>query len=448
MPRPPLILVCDDERSVRFTMREALASAGYDVREAESGEAALAALESDAIDVVVTDYMMGGLNGIELVTRARELAPGVPFVIVTARGSERVAVEAMKAGAYDYLAKPFAIDDLRLVVARAAETSRLRCAARERAATAALGKELVGDAPAFRRVLAQITRVAPRDVTVLLRGETGTGKELLASLLHAESARKHAPCVRFNCAAIPADLAEAELFGWARGAFTGAQGTHRGFFAQADGGTLVLDEVGEMPLPVQAKLLRALQEREIQPLGAPRPEKVDVRVVSCTHKDLAAEVRAGRFREDLYYRLAVVELVVPSLRDRAEDVPLLAERFLARYAAEFDLPCARFTDAALAALAQRAWPGNVRELENAVARALALSEGGLLDASAFSASAGDPGSSATTPASLRAQVDAFERDLVARTLAATNGNQSEAARRLGVTRTTLIEKMKRFSLRA
>jgi two-component system response regulator AtoC len=442
MPRAPLILVCDDERAVRFTVKEALVAAGFDVLEADSAEAALGVLEREPIDVVVTDYVMGAMNGIELTERARELAPGVPVVLLTARGSERIAVEAMKAGAWDYVAKPFAIDDLRLVVARAVETSRLR----RTAVTARSGKELVGEALSFRRLLRHVTRVAPRDVTVLLRGETGTGKELLASLLHAESRRASGPCVRFNCAAIPADLAEAELFGWARGAFTGAQAAHRGFFARAHGGTLVLDEVGEMPLAVQAKLLRALQEHEIQPLGATSTEKVDVRVVSCTHKDLAAEVRAGRFREDLYYRLAVVELVVPPLRERLEDVPLLAERFRARYAAEFDLPDAIFTESALAALSRRPWPGNVRELENVVARALALSDGGPIDASAFG---GDAAPTRTAPApGLRAQVDAFERDLVARTLGATNGNQSEAARRLGITRTTLIEKMKRFGLRA
>ena len=309
-----------------------------------------------------------------------------------------------------------------------------------------MGRPLVGASASFRRLLDDARRVARRHVTVLLRGETGTGKELVASLIHAESARREGPCVRFNCAAIPAELAEAELFGHAKGAFTGAVAARKGYFAQADGGTLVLDEVGELPLALQPKMLRALQEGEIQPVGAGRVERVDVRVVAATHRDLKAAVAEGKFREDLYYRLAVVELTVPPLRDRREDIPLLLDHLRRRYAARFDLPDVRFSDALVAALSSRPWPGNLRELENAVARMLALSDGGTLGVEALSR-LGDDVPTATEPQGLREEVAAFERQLLQRALAACDGNQSEAARRLGVSRMTLLDKMKRHGLR-
>jgi two-component system response regulator AtoC len=290
--------------------------------------------------------------------------------------------------------------------------------------------------------------VAGREVPVLIRGETGTGKELIATLLHAASPRAQRPLVRFNCAAISAELAEAELFGHVKGAFTGAVATRSGFFAQADGGTLVLDEVGELPMAVQPKLLRALQQGEVQAVGASRVERVDVRVVACTHRDLAAEARAGRFREDLYYRLNVVELTVPPLRERREDIPLLAEAFRARYAQRFSLVDARLSPALVEALRARDWPGNVRELENAVARLLALSEGGELGVEALSRLSASPESAPQAgTGTLREQVAAFERSLIARALEETGGNQSEAARRLGLTRVTLIDKLKRHGLR-
>jgi transcriptional regulator with GAF, ATPase, and Fis domain len=290
----------------------------------------------------------------------------------------------------------------------------------------------------------QVRRAGRRDDTVLVRGETGTGKELIAAALHAESARHAAPLVRFNCAALPAELAESELFGHARGAFTGATADRRGYFAQADGGTLVLDEVGELPPAVQAALLRALQGGEIQRVGG-RVEKVDVRVIACTNRDLAAEVTAGRFRQDLYYRLAVIELVVPALRDRRADIPLLVEALRRRWAARLGIEEVTFAPALTAALAARDWPGNVRELENAIARVLTLCEG-TVGPEALRL-LGTPESAADAAAPLRSQLDAFERQLLARVLAECAGNQSEAARRLGVTRTTLLDKLKRHGLR-
>jgi two-component system response regulator AtoC len=321
----------------------------------------------------------------------------------------------------------------------------------------------------MRRLLEATTRVASRDVTVLVRGETGTGKEFVAELLHAQSSRSKRPLVRFNCAALPADLADAELFGHVRGAFTGATAGRPGFFAQADGGTLILDEIGELPPAVQAKLLRVLQEGEIQPVGSGRIDKVDVRVVASTNRDLAAEAKTGTFREDLYYRLAVVELVVPPLRDRKDDIPALAAEFARRYGDRFGLGTISLEPTLVDALVKAEWPGNVRQLENTIARLAALSAGGVIGLADYQSASGEAPSSgapaaafeahdtgdehSNSPApdarngpSLKEQVEAFERGLVARALDSTGGNQSEAARRLGVSRVTLIDKMKKYGL--
>ena len=322
-----------------------------------------------------------------------------------------------------------------------------------------LQDDFVAESEPMCRLLTEIERVAPRDVTVLVRGETGTGKELVAGLFHARSRRSSGPLVRVNCAAIPAELAEAELFGHLRGAFTGATATRRGYFAEADGGTIVLDEIGELPLSLQPKLLRALQNGEIQPVGSARVERVDVRVVASTNRDLGAEARAGRFREDLYYRLAVVELVVPPLRDHRDDVPALAAEFARRYAARFGLDDVRLSPELVSKLRDADWPGNVRQLENAVARMVALSPGGEIGPEAFlaepRASSAAPeaidGADALPPAgmeglSLREQMDAVERALIAATLAVTRGNRSEAARRLSVGRTSFLERLKKHGL--
>jgi DNA-binding NtrC family response regulator len=440
------VLVVDDDAALRFTLEEVLEEKGFERVSAVSGEEALGLLAG--VDAVITDLAMPGMDGLGLLARLREKDPDLPVILLTAHGNERIAVQAMKAGAYDYLHKPFSSEELALVVARAVEARQLRETARTLRIERAVGGPVVGQSPAFRRLLEAAQRVAGRDVPVLLRGETGTGKELIATLLHAASPRAQRPLVRFNCAAISAELAEAELFGHVKGAFTGAVASRSGFFAQADGGTLVLDEVGELPLAIQPKLLRALQQGEVQAVGASRVERVDVRVVACTHRDLAAEARAGRFREDLLYRLNVVELVVPPLRERKEDIPLLIETFRARYAQRFGLVDARLSPELVEALRARDWPGNVRELENAVARLLALSEGGEIGVEALSRLSASPESPAPAGAgTLREQVAAFERSLIARMLEETGGNQSEAARRLGLTRVTLIDKLKRHGLR-
>ncbi len=460
------VLLVDDDPGVLFTLREVLVDRGHQVITASSGAEALTRIDDAA--VVITDLNMPGMTGLELIAAIANRDATLPIILLTAHGSERVAVAAVKAGAYDYLTKPFDIDEVAIVIARALEARRLRVANRRLAIEHALGRRIVGDSAAMRRLLDATARVATRDVTVLVRGETGTGKEFIAQLLHAQSKRAAGPLVRFNCAAIPAELAEAELFGHARGAFTGATSARAGFFAEADGGTLVLDEVGELPLGVQAKLLRALQEGEIQPVGSGRVEKVDVRVVAATNRDLAAEARSGGFREDLYYRLAVVELVVPPLRDRRADIPALAAELARRYGDKFGTGPLAIEPALVDALVQAPWPGNVRQLENAIARLAALTGDTMLrladwqeqNAASHAAPAalgtgrppiddpdGDVGSPELGP-SLKEQVEAFERGVLARALAAAAGNQSETARRLGTSRVTLVDKLRKYGLSA
>jgi DNA-binding NtrC family response regulator len=444
------LLLVDDEAGMLFALKEMAEAHGHEAVLARSGAEALAHL--DGVDAVVTDYAMPEMDGAQLLRSIAERDPSLPVILLTAHGSERLAVRAMKAGAYDYVTKPFDLDEMGAVIERALEARELRVQNRRLAAEKALGKSIIAESPAMRRLLDAMSRVAPRDITVLVRGPTGTGKELIASLLHAESRRAAGPLVRFNCAAIPSELAEAELFGHARGAFTGATQPRRGFFAEASGGTLVLDEVGELPLPVQAKLLRALQEGEIQPVGAGRVEKVDVRVIACTNRDLAADARAGRFREDLYYRLAVVELLAPPLSDRREEIPALAAEFARRYAARFGIEGVRLSQDLVGALGRAEWPGNVRQLENAVARMVAMSSGGEIGIESFAepgaSAAPEPGAEPPPPGgpTLREQMDTFERSLIARTLAATGGNQSEAARRLGMSRSALIDRLKKYGL--
>ena len=456
------VLLVDDEPGVLFTLKEVLEERGHKVLTATTGAAALPQIEE--ADAVLTDLAMPGMSGLELLAAIASRDATLPVILLTAHGSERVAVQAVKAGAYDYLSKPFDIDEVALVIERALEARRLRVANRRLAAERVLGRRIIADSKPMRRLLDAAERVAARDVTVLVRGETGTGKEFVAELLHAQSARASGPLVRFNCAALPADLADAELFGHVRGAFTGATANRPGFFAEADGGTLVLDEIGELTLAVQAKLLRALQEGEIQPVGSGRVEKVDVRLVAATNRDLAAEARAGRFREDLYYRLAVVELVVPPLRDRRDDVPALAAEFARYYGEKFGMGPLALDPELVEALAREPWPGNVRQLENTIARLAALSTGGAIrlgefhdhtpaSATAAPARAGeaaadegdDAGDFAFGP-SLREQVEAFERGIISRALDAVGGNQSEAARRLHISRVTLIDKMKKYGL--
>ncbi len=453
----PRVLLVDDEPSVRAALKELVQGRGWVPLVARSGAEALDLL--DRADAVVTDFSMPGMDGMELLRAIRERDERLPVILLTAHGSERLAVRAIKAGAYEYVTKPFDVDEMLLAVERALEARELRQRSRQLTAEHAIGRRVVCESAVMRHLLDATARVAAKEITVLVRGETGTGKELIGSLLHAQSKRAQGPLVRFNCGAIPAELAEAELFGHTRGAFTGAVQARPGFFAEANGGTLILDEVGELPLSIQAKLLRALQEGEIQPVGSGRVEKVDVRIVACTNRDLLGEVHAGRFREDLYYRLAVVELVVPPLRERREDIPALAHELARRCAERFGMDEVRLAPALVQRLASADWPGNVRQLENAIARMVALGGGGELGPGAFDASAAvgpaapregaaAAGELADGTHTLREQLDALERSVIARTMTTVRGNQSEAARRLGISRNTLTERLRRYEIAA
>ena len=347
----PRVLVVDDDAGVRYTLREILETAGHPVDEAEDGVVALEKVETGDFPLVITDLRMPRLDGLALTKRLAARPHPPRTILITAHGSERHAVEAMKAGAYDYLKKPFDTDELLAVVGRAAEATALAAENERLAGELVLSRSLVFASPAMGRLAVRGARVAPRDVTVLITGESGTGKERVAEAIVDASRRAARPFVRFNCAALTPELAEAELFGHARGAFTGAVKPRTGLFREADGGTILLDEVGELHPSAQAKLLRVLQEGEVRPVGEDRPLHVDVRVIAATHRDLAARAAAGEFREDLYYRLKVVHLAVPPLRDRPEDLPVLARHFLSRYAERFGVGPLRFADEHLARLA-------------------------------------------------------------------------------------------------
>jgi DNA-binding NtrC family response regulator len=437
------VLVADDDPGLRYTLREILESEGLAVEEAANGADALARFETRPAPLVVTDLRMPGLDGMALL-RALMARPHPPrVVLITAHGSERQAVEAMKAGAHDYFRKPFEPDELLAVVRRALEAVRLADENERLAGELALSRTMVFASEPMRRLAVLVGRVAPRDVTVLVSGESGTGKERVAEAIVQASRRAARPFVRFNCAALTPELAEAELFGHTRGAFTGATRARPGLFGEADGGTILLDEVGELAAGAQAKLLRVLQEGEIRAVGEERTRKVDVRVLAATHRDLAEEVRGGRFREDLFYRLDVVHLRVPPLRERPEDVPVLARHFLARFAERFGVPALRAGEALVHHLAGRPWPGNVRELEHAIERLVALSPPDGLDLSLLPGAGADDARGALP---LRERVQAYERGLVVEALREARGNRSEAARRLGVSRVTLHDKLRRYGL--
>jgi DNA-binding NtrC family response regulator len=439
---PIRVLVVDDDPGVRYTLREILESEGLEVEEAADGVEALARYEAHPVPLVVTDLRMPGMDGMELLRRLAALPHAPRVVMVTAHGSERHAVEAMKAGAHDYFKKPFESDELLAVVRRTLEAVRLAHENERLAGELALSRTMVFASEPMRRLAVLVARVAPREVTVLLTGESGTGKERVAEAIVAASLRAERPFVRFNCAALAPELAEAELFGHARGAFTGATRARPGLFGEADGGTILLDEVAELAPGAQAKLLRVLQEGEVRPVGEERSRRVDVRVLASTHRDLLEEVRAGRFREDLFYRLDVVHLRIPPLRERPEDVPVLARHFLARFSERFGVPAVHAADALVNRLAGQAWPGNVRELEHAIERLVALSPAEGLDLSLLlGASAGG-----REPLSLRERVQAYERGLVVEALREAGGNRSEAARRLGISRVTLHDKLRRYGL--
>jgi two-component system, NtrC family, response regulator HydG len=437
------ILVVDDDRAHMTMLVAMLGSWGYKVDTADDGAVAVARVRERAYDVVLTDVRMAEVDGIEALRRIKSYNPYLPVLIMTAYSSVDVAVQALKAGALDYLHKPLDFKELREGIERALEQGR----GLSRSLDVGDGsiQAMIGDSPPMRELGAMIRAVAPSEASVLILGESGTGKELVARALHEGSPRKARPLVTVNCAALAENLLESELFGHEKGAYTGAQRQRDGRFVQADGGTLFLDEIGEMAPALQAKLLRALQQGEVQRLGSDRPVRVDVRVLAATNRDLEAEVREGGFREDLYYRLNVIALRVPPLRERPEDIPLLARHFLGLFAERNRKTFRGFSPRVMDLMLHYEWPGNVRELENVVERAVILAPGEMVTEADLPATLRGAGKAVDTPPPGQSLEDA-EREAIVRTLEQVGNNKSEAARVLGVTRVTLRSKMKKFGL--
>lgn len=448
------VLVVDDERKMRRVLQILLEQMGFESVAAETAEEALERFDSEKIDLVLTDLKLPGMSGVDLLARIRTQDSDVPVIVLTAHGTVQTAVAAMKSGAFDYILKPFDIEAIELVIRRALEMQRYRTENRflkEQADDAPAFEQLVGTSPAMQAIYALIRQVALAKTAVLITGETGTGKELVARALHNLSPRRDKLFVPLNCAAIPPDLLESELFGHQRGAFTGAHAERTGKFELADGGTLFLDEIGDMAYPLQAKMLRVLQEGAVERVGSNKTIHVDVRVLSSTNRDLAGSIRNGTFREDLYYRLNVFHIQLPPLRERREDIASLAQFFLRKFGEELGKGPLQVAETALPLVTQYDWPGNVRELRNLMERAAVLARGPLVDtdlvrvllppASAEPAPAAGLESLALEPA-----VEEVERKLILRSLGASHDNKAEAARLLGVSERTLWYKLKRYGL--
>ena len=460
------ILIVDDEKAMVLALKGLLTKEGYEVETAGSGEAALRHIETGSFHVVITDLSMDGVSGMQLLERARSVDPDLAVIMITAYGSEKIAVQAMKLGAADYIPKPFDNDELRVVVRRVMDTVLLRRDHRrllEQMQGVFGFDQIVGRSPAMRRVFDAIEKVADTDVTVLIRGESGTGKELVANAVHYRSPRRSKPFIKMNCAALSRELVESELFGHERGAFTGAIARREGKFEAADGGTLFLDEVGDMPLETQAKLLRAIQEKEFERVGGNQSIRVDVRLLAATNQDLESAVRAGRFREDLYYRLRVVELTIPPLHERREDIPLLIEHFLADAAQRFHRDVKPLSADGMQSCVAHRWRGNVRELRSAVEQALLLAPGAEIAAVDLFAhtppGAGPeetptvpPGAGGAPPLSFREAKDqvvqAFERDFLLQALQRHGGNITKAAEEVGMYRQNFQQKMRELGIKA
>ncbi|MCD7985312.1 MAG: sigma-54 dependent transcriptional regulator [Desulfovibrio sp.] len=450
------ILVVDDDDAHRGMLRTMLRSWGYTVDEAADGDEAVALVREKAFDVVLTDVRMARMDGIHALKGILEYNPALPVVLMTAYSSVETAVEALRLGAYDYLVKPLDFEALKHTLEQAIEHSRLSVENRElrrQLTDAAARPDILGRSQAIKDMLQIISTVAPTEATVLITGESGTGKELVARALHEGSARADKPLVTVNCAALAENLLESELFGHEKGSFTGADRRREGRFMQADGGTLFLDEIGEMPLPLQAKLLRALQQGEVQRVGSDAPINVDVRVLAATNRDLRREAAEKRFREDLYFRLNVISIEVPSLCRRSEDIPLLAAHFLQRFAERNRKTIKGFAPQALDSMLRYSWPGNVRELENAVERAVILCNGDLITGRELPANVVDASPAETADAVPEGDIslaglslDTVERRAIEETLRQTGDNKSEAARRLGITRATLHNKLRKYGL--
>jgi DNA-binding NtrC family response regulator len=445
MKQPLRILVVDDEAIVRESLGGWFRQDGHSVDTAENAKEALRMADPGRYDIAVLDVKMPGMDGLELQTRLATADPGLTIIVMTAYASVESAIKAMKAGAYDYIVKPFDPDDLSMLVKRAAETRSLRAEnlrLKESLDSAAAPPPIVGPSLAMRHVLELVSTVSATDATVLVTGESGTGKELVARAIHAASPRHYCPLVVVNCGALPEGILESELFGHEAGAFTGARARHKGKFEAADGGTVFLDEIGEVSPKVQVELLRVLEEKVVTRLGGSAPVKVDFRVIAATNRDLREQVKSGAFREDLYWRLNVFTIALPPLRERPEDVQALAEHFLARFTAAMSRKPMSLSPAAEAALRSYHWPGNVRELQNAIERAVVVSRGPLLEPKdlPLSVTAAPVG---PAPGSL----EDVERAHVEAVLGQTGWNITRAARVLDVDRVTLYSKIKKYELK-
>ncbi|MBI2154830.1 MAG: sigma-54-dependent Fis family transcriptional regulator [Candidatus Rokubacteria bacterium] len=447
MAEAPTLLVADDDPAVRESLERTLKREGYRVVVASDGQAGLEALKAGGVDLVLADLKMPGLSGLELLRAVKTVAPDVDVIMLTAFGTVEEAVQAMKDGAYDFLTKPFQRAQLIRLIRKALERRAL--IAENRALQQRLDDLLrqgtvIGTSPAFQRMMTLIEQVAPSSATVLIQGESGAGKELAAGAIHERSARRSGPFVAVNCAALPETLLESELFGYERGAFTGATGRKEGRFELADGGTLFLDEVGDLSPVTQPKILRVLQEGEFERLGGTKTIHVDVRIVAATNQDLAHLVREKRFREDLYYRLNVITITAPPLRERREDIPVLAHHFLRVYAAKNNRRLDGFSEEALARLEAYAWPGNVRELENAVERAVVLARGSVIEVADLPASVveGAPSADWVKTIPVGTSLAEVEQRVLEETLRHTKGNKTLAAKLLGIDPKTVFRKLK------
>ena len=452
------ILVVEDEHAIRLALKGLLRREGHEVSLAEDGDVAVEMLRAEVFDLVITDLALGrGKSGMDVLRAAKEERPETGVVMITAHGSEKIAVEAMKAGADDYVPKPFDNDELRVVVARSLERHQLEREnrlLREQVQRDYGFDNLIGSGAAMRRVFETIQKVAETDLSVMIRGESGTGKELVAQALHSTSSRRRGPFVAVNCAAINRELVESELFGHEKGAFTGADRRRIGRFEAADGGTIFLDEIGDMAPETQAKVLRVLEERQLERVGSTETIEVDVRVVCATHRDLDKEIEAGRFREDLYYRLRVVEIDLPPLRDRIEDFAALSDRFLNQVAERLDREKKTLGTAALARLARHGWPGNVRELRNVLERAAVLSAGPEIAEEDLQLA---PESGEVLPPTpdlelpfadaKRQTVESFERQYLSQALREHEGNVSRTASAIGMVRQSLQQKIRELGLK-
>lgn len=449
----PAILIVDDEPGVRSALSGVLRDEGYTVEAVSSGEACLERLTRGPVDLVVLDVWLPGMDGLATLARLRERQVDAQIVLISGHGNIESAVRAIKMGAFDFVEKPLSLEKTVLVIRNALHQRWLEQENRALRAQVDRTQTMVGESPAMRQLRDQVAMAAPTNGRVLIYGENGTGKELVARTIHNLSRRRNHAFVEVNCAAIPEELIESELFGHVRGAFTGAVADRRGKFEAADGGTIFLDEIGDMSLKTQAKVLRVLQEQTLEAVGGTTRIKVDARVLAATNKDLQSEIRAGNFREDLYFRLNVIPIFVPPLRDRHEDIPLLADHFMAEFAREYGRRPKTFDAGARGALQRYQWPGNVRELRNVIERLVIMVPGDLIGASDLGfldARAAGRAGFTTEPSGERLTLhearDRFERDLILRTLAEQQGNMSRTADVLGVERSNLYRKMKAFGI--